>query len=132
MTEPRPYRGIDANGSWVRGSLLTFGKRRFIIPPAVDDDGGRLSVALGRWIEVDSETVGQFTGLKDKNGTEIFEGDIVKWMDSDGAVRIDFVQFAFAKFFLCNSQYSVYKYVERDLIVIGNIHQNPDLLKGAE
>ena len=81
------------------------------------------------WFEVDPETVGQFTGMTDKNGTKIFEGDIIKWIDSDGNNRIDKVLFSNGGFHLCNIYYNLGGYKGNSLEVIGNIHDNPDLLK---
>lgn len=88
--------------------------------------------------EVDRETVGQFTGLTDKNGTEIFEGDIVvckqeisgNWIDY--RVEIGFVEMRHGAFGLHRKQgyYRPFKdwLEDYEYEVVGNIHDNPELL----
>lgn len=82
---------------------------------------------------VDPDTVGQYTGLKDKNGREIYEGDIIS---ARGIILT--VKYIEGVFFACNVDPNIDKYPlyilcewenESGCEIIGNIHNNPELLK---
>ena len=84
------------------------------------------------------ETVGQFSGLTDKNGTKIFEGDIIAHFDLENKKQIIFKNGAFG--YMTADGYDFISYSENrhnfdfrdnksDFIeVVGNIHENPELL----
>lgn len=84
---------------------------------------------------IDADTVGQYTGMVDKHGTKIFEGDIIDFSDrSDGdgygVVRYDAEEtiFEFEYDNFCKDLGR--RYWPEDVEVVGNIYDNPELLKG--
>jgi uncharacterized phage protein (TIGR01671 family) len=95
---------------------------------------------LDEKVWVSYKTVGQFTGMTDKNGKKIFEGDIVK---SDDVVHNDEVQVR-GEIFQVSMQKGCWVIIANDTAwdflcsntktceVIGNIHDNPELLEVAE
>lgn len=108
------------NGEWICGNLIQRKIRSSKFYVIRVEDNGFDSY---KEYEVIPETVGQCTGLKDKNGKLIFEGDIVvstsdrRLSDRPRLITIDFERG-------CN-----YCAARRKPVVIGNIHDNPELLE---
>ena len=135
------FRGkrID-NGEWVCGFVVKMFGTYHIIDK--DDE----NTAYG----VIPETIGQYTGLKDKNGKRIFEGDMIKPFDDDIDKMV--VEFHNGQFLLClygeRGYMAEYGWEEEgnygcfeaeplssygdDIEVIGNIHDNKELWGGNE
>ena len=111
------------NGEWVYGGII------FI-------DGGKPHIFCNYGgVEVDPATVGQYTGLKDKNGKEIYEGDIIG--GSNGS--INGWEWPFKSEIKWNDEECGFNtpnwgYMDSTHYynVLGNIHDNPELLKGGE
>ena len=127
------FRGKH-NGEWVYGSFAS-APRKALIYEISESIPTRME---GKYVDI--KTVGQYTGLTDKNGKKIFEGDIVKAQDDvygsafcDGIVGT--VTFEETAFFIetPNVIDTVYLFNECAVYeVLGNIHDNPELLKGGE
>ena len=117
------HRTNYKNGDWVYGLITRLYDERFENLPAEMTDKGVSG------IEVDYKTIGQYTGLTDKNGKKIFEGDIINIEYPDTIVRNAFVDYIGASFRGDNGLdlWELDGYIS--LEVIGNIHDNPELLE---
>ena len=135
MTREILFRGKRvSNGNWIEGYFVLLAINeglKHAIYTGTDE---------GRFIlfEVIPDTVGQFTGLCDKNGNKIFEGDIIRFYDKDftssGIATVDFESGKWK----INGHYTtkLSSIVWLDLYrtgfeyeVIGNIYDNPELLE---
>lgn len=128
------------NGEWVEGSLIKTGGYCCILP---DDDGTNydypyldavLGTIDGYATPVAPSTVGQYTGLKDKNGKRIFEGDVVV-ISQFGLTLSGIVEFHDCGFEVYSKELDAYEclwYECSELEVIGNIHDNPELPEPPE
>jgi uncharacterized phage protein (TIGR01671 family) len=116
------FRGkIIDNGEWVYG--FYFHQKNTPI------EGYFIIGSKGFLERVIPETVGQFTGLTDKNGVKIFEGDIVTskfWNPQNYKVIFQDGEFSFTTDDL--QPYTNSIHYLNDFEVIGNIHDNPELL----
>ena len=116
------------NGEMVYGNLMDSDS---IVGKIADFDGEYFIPEF--WYKVDPETVGQFTGLTDKNGTKIFDGDIVRLYDdsedelTNGVVvfNADFCSFCVSM----KGHEDIMLMAHWQYEVIGNIHDNPELIK---
>lgn len=95
--------------------------------------------SLDLWLENDFITLMQYTGLKDKNGKEIWEGDIVKYgrytntPNAVGFIAFDNELIAFViKDFRVSQDWYFMGVNKKNLEIIGNIYENPELLETSQ
>lgn len=140
------------NGKWIEGHLIRCENGRTRICESKTDIfcyEKDCSIIQTVAHETETFTVGQYTGLKDKNGKRIFEGDMIKPFDEEIDKMV--VEFHHGQFLLClygeRGYMAEYGWEEEgnygcfeaeslssygdDIEVIGNIHDNPELLEGG-
>lgn len=147
MAREIKFRGKTNNGNWLVGEILSLNKHKYIAP----NDGDWFDFI--EWVpenvfhapdsdkyEVEENTIGQFTGLHDKKGKEIYEGDIlhviaetddthdyITQVSTNGLYEVDLVgcEYDFTTLAWLSASYDECCTIE----VIGNIYDNPELLK---
>ena len=115
------------NGEWIKGYLYI----THIGAHEIGSYDAEINIERVTF-DVIPETVGQYTGLTDKNGKRIFEGDIVSLVKHDGLIyKVVYVP---CRYELVNSKgvncFVLDIYKSENIEVIGNIHDNPELLGG--
>ena len=138
------FRGKrKSNGEWAYGNFV----RGCVDDFAYIVEFGNKELCRN-YVEVIPETVGQFTGLTDKNGKKIFEGDIISIpfeedrypyeenviYHENAEVYFDTERYGWYVRCSDDDSLSIWEYddCDIDIVVIGNIHDNPELLKGCE
>jgi hypothetical protein len=110
------FRGLSLDGKWIYGDLNPQGENHVNLATFF------ANLYAGT---IRAETVGEWTGLPDKNGKEIYEGDISECNDMYGRIeyRTDYQNSGFC-FVIQGYPYPIWK----QCIVIGNIYENPELV----
>lgn len=136
------FRGkLEYNGKWIYGDLLQYENGDVAIFGEKLSSFGCECTEMLKRDRVIPDTIGQYTGLKDKDGNKIFEGDILEYIgkrkDNMNKVYRRKVVFHEGMFALLSKELQAYSALKHHCMedgrfawrVIGNVHDNPELMK---
>jgi len=126
------FRGkrVD-NGEWEYGSLV-IQNGEHISKTEVASDEYYIFGKRGEHCLINPSTVGQYTGLTDKNGKKIFDGNIIQSLETKETAVVQWFPEHSAFIVWCKSSNELgflYECTKSNIEVIGNIHDNPELLE---
>ena len=154
MNREIKFRGKNKDIGWVEGQVAyDLNEDTYIIREVEQDSSYGLEETMLfaiMWYRVDKETIGQYTGLKDKNGKEIYEGDVIEFSydvftgNFDTKVRRGTIEFIDGAFYIkpfeiegkkikdidSEEWFLIYTVNTDTLKVIGNVHENLESLEG--
>lgn len=132
------YRGLSSDenskGKMQYGYLIADGEQAFIINEVIE--ANEQYITIGSWCPVYPKTIGQSTGLFDKNGKEVFVGDVIKC--TRGCLHEVYIEKEYGGTYIGGMPAIYLKGIREgyawtgDEVIIGNIYENPELLEVTE
>lgn len=116
------FRGLRTDGKgWAYGVPVTDGKRTYIVSGVVDSNEDFITIE--QWQPVRPETVGQFTGLHDRNGVRVFDGDTVTINGNEYFIRFNTGVFVAESVIANHLSLLPWQFNGTNVTVTGNIHE---------
>lgn len=121
------------NGKWVDGFMLRYHDKAYICSSVTGLYNYYENQYFGAWVKVDYDTIGEYTGLTDKNDVKIFENDILcdTCGDTPKIYSVIWADGAFMIRLKGGCCFSLNALNVGEFEVVGNIHDNPELIGGT-